>query len=64
MDGFIQGQTDILIVGAGPAGRMAASTLAIYGIDFRLMDKRAAGTHAGNASGKKMTTFVTAPSDF
>jgi hypothetical protein len=43
---------------------MAASTIAIYGIDFRLMDKRAAGTHAGNASGKKTTTFIAAPSDF
>jgi ribulose 1,5-bisphosphate synthetase/thiazole synthase len=41
MNGFIQGQTDVLIVGAGPAGCMAASTLAIYGIDFRLIDKRA-----------------------
>jgi hypothetical protein len=43
---------------------MAASTIAIYGIDFSLMDKRAAGTHAGNASGKKTTTFIAAPSDF
>lgn len=64
MDGFIQGQTDVLIVGAGPAGCMAASTLARYGIDFRLIDKRAARTQAGHASGKKMTTFVIAPSDF
>lgn len=51
MDGFIQGQTDVLIVGAGPAGCMAASTLARYGIDFRLIDKRAARTQAGHASG-------------
>jgi hypothetical protein len=64
MDGFIQGQTDVLIVGAGPAGCMAASTLARYGIDFRLIDKRAARTQAGHASGKKTTTFVAAPSDF
>ena len=64
MDGFIQGQTDVLIVGAGPAGCMAASTLARYGIDFRLIDKRAARTQAGHASSKKTTTFVAAPSDF
>jgi phenol 2-monooxygenase len=43
---------------------MAASTLARYGIDFRLIDKRAARTQAGHASGKKTTTFVAVPSDF
>jgi hypothetical protein len=43
---------------------MAASTLARYGIDFRLVDKRAARTQAGHASGKKMTAFGVATSDF
>ena len=64
MDGFIQGQTDVLIVGAGPAGCMAASTLTRYRIDFRLIDKRAARIQAGHASSGKTTTFVAAPSDF
>jgi 2-polyprenyl-6-methoxyphenol hydroxylase-like FAD-dependent oxidoreductase len=64
MDGFIQGQTDVLIVEAGPVCCMAASTLARYGIDFRLIDKQAARTQAGHDSGKKTTTFVAPPSDF
>jgi len=63
MDGFIQGQTDVLIVRAGPAGCMAASTLARYRIDFSLIDKQAARTQARHASGKKTITFVVAPSD-
>ncbi|PMD15330.1 hypothetical protein NA56DRAFT_754079 [Hyaloscypha hepaticicola] len=45
MDEFIQSQTDVLIVGAGPAGCMAAPTLARYGEE----NKRAA-TQAGHAS--------------
>jgi 2-polyprenyl-6-methoxyphenol hydroxylase-like FAD-dependent oxidoreductase len=32
---------DVLVVGAGPVGYMAAVTLARYGIDFRIIDKRA-----------------------
>jgi phenol 2-monooxygenase len=64
MDGFIQGQTDVLVVGAGSASCIAASTRARYRIDFRLINKRAARTQAGHASSKKTTTFVAAPSDF
>lgn len=47
-------RTDVLIVGAGPAGCMAAATLARYGIDFEIVDKRAIGTVTGHASGKHM----------
>lgn len=32
--------TDVLIVGAGPAGLMAASQLAVHGLDIRIIDKR------------------------
>lgn len=34
--------TDVLIVGSGPSGLMAASLLADYGVDIRLIDKKAA----------------------
>lgn len=47
----ITGRTDVLIIGAGPAGCMAASTLARYGVDFRLFDKNPARTQTGHASG-------------
>jgi putative polyketide hydroxylase len=36
---------DVLVVGAGPAGLVAAITLARYGIDVVLIDKR--GTPSG-----------------
>ncbi|EGX91504.1 FAD binding domain protein [Cordyceps militaris CM01] len=43
-------QTDVLIVGAGPAGCMSAVTLQRYGIDFRVIDKRPTRTQTGHAS--------------
>jgi phenol 2-monooxygenase len=43
--------TDVIIVGAGPAGCMAAATLQRYDIDFRLIDKRPTRTQTGHASG-------------
>lgn len=45
-----QQQTDVLIVGAGPAGLMAAITLARYGIDFKIVDKSPVRVAAGHAS--------------
>ncbi|KAE8351714.1 FAD binding domain-containing protein [Aspergillus coremiiformis] len=42
--------TDVLIVGAGPAGCMAAATLLRYNIDFCLIDKRPTRTQTGHAS--------------
>ena len=45
-------QADVLIIGSGPAGSMAAMTLARYGVDFKLLDKRPVRTQAGHASGE------------
>ena len=42
---------DVLIVGAGPAGLMAATTLARYGVSFRIIDKRPQRVLLGHASG-------------
>ena len=43
---------DVLIVGAGPAGYMAAVTLARYGVSFRIIDQRAERIQTGHAGGK------------
>ena len=43
---------DVLVVGAGPAGFMAAVTLARYGVDFRIIDQRAERVQTGHAGGK------------
>lgn len=40
---------------------MAASTLARYGIDFQLIDKRTARTQAGHASGVYNNHFMPLP---
>ncbi|KAJ5642738.1 hypothetical protein N7490_006738 [Penicillium lividum] len=48
---FKSQRTDVLIVGAGPAGCMAAATLQRYGIDYCLIDKRPTRTQTGHASG-------------
>ncbi|ETS84835.1 hypothetical protein PFICI_02860 [Pestalotiopsis fici W106-1] len=43
-------RTDVLIVGAGPAGVMAAATLQRYNVDFCVIDKRPTRTQTGHAS--------------
>ena len=49
---FTKGRAvDVLIVGAGPTGYMAASTLARYGVAFRIVDKRPTRVDRGHASG-------------
>ncbi|KAI4159291.1 MAG: hypothetical protein LQ342_006695 [Letrouitia transgressa] len=47
---------DVLIVGAGPAGYMAAATLARYSVDFRVIDQRAETIQGGQASGVQPRT--------
>ena len=42
---------DVLLVGAGPAGYMAAVTMARYGVDFRVIDQRAETIQGGQAGG-------------
>ena len=41
--------TDVLIVGAGPTGLTAATLLARYGVDFRIVDKNAAAVKKSQA---------------
>ena len=47
---------DVLIVGAGPTGFMAAATLARYGVAFRLIDKRPQQVFQGQAAGLQPRT--------
>lgn len=57
MQQFAKGKAvDVLIVGAGPAGFMAAATLARYGVPFRLIDKRPHKVLRGQASGLQPRT--------
>ncbi|KAF8065020.1 FAD binding domain-containing protein [Lyophyllum atratum] len=44
-------QTEVLIIGAGPAGLIAAKALSQLGIDVRIIDKRVPGETAGQADG-------------
>ena len=57
MQQFARGSAvDVLIVGAGPTGFMAAATLARYGISFRLIDKRPQQVFTGQAAGLQPRT--------
>ena len=44
--------TDVLIIGAGPAGLMMATWLAKCGIKTRIVDKRGTKVFNGQADGK------------
>lgn len=55
---FAKGRpVDILIVGAGPTGLMAAITLARYGASFRIIDKSPQKVQVGHASGFQPRTI-------
>lgn len=43
--------TEVLIIGAGPTGLMAAIALSRYGVEYRIIDKKPCRTKAGHASG-------------
>ena len=58
MQQFAKGKAvDVLIVGAGPTGLMAAITLARYGISFRIIDKRPQQVFRGHAAGFQPRTM-------
>lgn len=48
---------DVLIVGAGPAGYMAATWFARTGIKCRIIDKRSNKIFAGQADGLQVSFF-------
>ncbi len=49
--------TDVLIVGAGPTGLTAATLLARYGVNFRIIDKNAAAAENSKALGVQARTL-------
>ena len=50
-------QTEVLIIGAGPAGLMTACWLARTGVPFRIIDKRTTDIFAGQADGLQCRTL-------
>jgi phenol 2-monooxygenase len=48
---------DVLIIGAGPAGYMAATWLARTGVNARIIDKRSSRVFAGQADGLQCRTL-------
>ena len=49
---------DVLVVGAGPAGFMAAVTLARYGVSFGIIDQRPLRIQTGHAGGKSSVCYL------
>ncbi|OQE41166.1 hypothetical protein PENCOP_c005G06220 [Penicillium coprophilum] len=56
-DNFTQSETDVLIIGAGPAGLMAAYWMARYGVNARIIDKRDTKVFQGHADGLRARTL-------
>ncbi|KAF9479527.1 hypothetical protein BDN70DRAFT_993405 [Pholiota conissans] len=50
-------KTDVLIIGAGPSGLMAAQALGRLGIDVTVIERRAPGEAYGNADGLQPRTL-------
>lgn len=53
----LQATTDVLIVGAGPTGLTAATLLARYGVDFRIVDKNDTAAKRSKALGVQARTL-------
>ncbi|KAJ5664414.1 hypothetical protein N7507_005145 [Penicillium longicatenatum] len=52
-----ESETDVIILGAGPSGLMAAYWMARYGIRTRIVDKRPTKVFTGHADGIRMRTL-------
>ncbi|KAK9449445.1 FAD binding domain-containing protein [Limtongia smithiae] len=52
-----ESNVDVLIVGAGPAGLMAANWFARTGVNYRIIDKRSSEIFAGQADGLQCRTL-------
>lgn len=50
-------KVDVLIVGAGPAGLMAANSLSSFGVTVRIIDQRPTSVVAGQADGIQPRTI-------
>jgi 2-polyprenyl-6-methoxyphenol hydroxylase-like FAD-dependent oxidoreductase len=50
-------KVDVLIVGAGPAGMMAANALSSFGVNVRVIDQRPHSVFAGQADGIQPRTI-------
>ncbi|CAI7642225.1 unnamed protein product [Penicillium pancosmium] len=53
----VESQTDVLIIGAGPAGLMAAYWMAVCGVKARIIDKRGTKVLTGQADGLRPRTL-------
>ncbi|KAJ5135500.1 uncharacterized protein N7515_004778 [Penicillium bovifimosum] len=53
----IESQTDVLIVGAGPSGLMAAYWMARFGVNARIIDKHETEVFVGHADGLRQRTL-------
>ncbi|KAJ5575128.1 hypothetical protein N7450_009027 [Penicillium hetheringtonii] len=56
-DADLESHTDVLIVGAGPAGLMVAYWMAVYGVRARIIDKRGTKVFTGQADGLRPRTL-------
>ncbi|KAJ5188266.1 Monooxygenase FAD-binding [Penicillium cf. griseofulvum] len=56
-DKYPQSKTDVLIIGAGPSGLMAAYWMARYGVNARIIDKRNTKVFLGHADGLRARTL-------
>ncbi|ANB11884.1 hypothetical protein AWJ20_109 [Sugiyamaella lignohabitans] len=52
-----ESKVDVLIIGAGPAGHMAATWFARTGVNARIIDKRSASQFVGQADGLQSRTL-------